>query len=152
MKFAGIDSESSILDPASSVGGRNSHRSGYIALISILIISTIGLIMALGFAQEGMETNKGLVIKNKGQQALRNASACAEEALFKLREDLGYQGDESLSLREGECQIYPVATSTDEILIRTKGVVDNYESKLKVVVGTTTPSMEIKSWQEVADF
>ena len=129
-----------------------SHNSGYIALISILIISTIGLIIAFSFAQEGVESGKILAARNKGHQALMNASACAEEALIALRDDLSYTGDEILSLDEGTCEVRPVATTTDEIIVQTEGVVDNYTSRLEVIVGTTSPYMEIKSWQQVKSF
>lgn len=89
----------------------------------------------------------------KGSWAVLNSESCAEEALLQLRNDLSYSGDESLYFSQGSCYIRPVATTTEgDYEIETEGVVDNYQKKLRILVGTTSPSFKIKTWQFVADF
>lgn len=89
----------------------------------------------------------------KGTRATLNSESCAEEALLNLRDDLSYSGEESLYFSRGSCYIRPVATTTEgDYKVETEGAVDNYQRKLHVLVGTTSPRFKIKSWQFVTDF
>lgn len=129
-----------------------SKPSGYIALISVLIISTIGLVLGVSFAQEAMETDKTITHSYKGSQALMNATNCAERALMELRDDSAYDGDQAFTLDKGDCYIRPLSSQDSQKIIEVKGTVDNFVSKIRIKVATTTPKIEIISWQEVKDF
>lgn len=131
----------------------NSHQSGYIALVSVLIVGAVGLVFSITFSQQRVESYRTRSASHKGARAAFNSETCGEEALLKLRDNLDYSGDESLNLSRGSCYIRPTATTTEgDYKIETKGVVDNYQKKLRILVGTTSPTFKIKTWQFVPDF
>lgn len=121
--------------------------------MTVLIVGAVGLIFAINFSKEWVESFRIQTASKKGLSAKFNSENCAEEALLKLRNDLSYSGDETLSLPEGSCYIRPIATTSEgNYEIETKGVMDNYQKKLRILIGTTSPSFEIKSWEFVPDF
>ena len=128
-------------------------QKGYIALISIMIIVTVALIVALDVNLFGVsESDMGLK-QNQSTRAFYLAMLCAEDALMKLKNNLAYQGNETISIEEGECSILPVEGSGNfDRIIKTTGTVHSYTRKIKIEVSQVNPKMVIKSWQEVSDF
>lgn len=86
------------------------------------------------------------------------ADACAEFVLLKLSNAADYNGSDSpLDIDEDtndDC-LFEITTEVDEskiILIRSQ-VGDNfYTAESEIVVATTTPSIEITSWDKNADW
>ena len=77
------------------------------------------------------------------------ANLCAEEALMKLKNDTNYQGNESMDVDGGNCNILPIEGTW---IIQTRGNYQNYFTKIKVVVNNIHPKIVVQSWEEVADF
>jgi len=126
---------------------------GYIALISILIISAILVLIALSASHFGISQLTMALQKNQSSESYYLAMACAEEALMKLKEDLGYRGDETLNIDGASCNILRVeGRGNKDRIIKTRSNAHNQTKKIKIEINRVNPEMEIKSWQEVADF
>lgn len=126
---------------------------GFIALISILIISAVILLIALGVSQFGISQSKIALQRNQTSESYYLAQSCAEEALMKLKEDLGYRGNEILNIEGNSCAILSVGGSGNRNrLVKTTSNAYNQIRKIKIEIDRINPLMEIKYWQEVANF
>jgi predicted chitinase len=122
---------------------------GFIALITVLIVSTIVLLVGLGISLLSISEATMSFNKTQSSQAYFLANLCAEEALMKLKENVNYPGNETLGIEGGNCQILQVEGSW------TVKVIADFQDQIKkmiVEVAQINPEMVISSWQEVADF
>jgi len=125
---------------------------GYIALISILIISVIAVLIVISSVQLGIGQSKMAVGKNQSSESYYIAQACAEEALIKLAEDLAYQGNETINISGRNCQILPVEGSGGARTIKVLTTVNNKTKRVRIEINRTTPALGINFWQEVSSF
>lgn len=126
--------------------------NGYIALISILIISAVLLLVAVSSGLLSIsEANIGLE-KSQGSRAFYSASACAEEALQKIREFLSFSGSGNIATKEGSCSYQVTKSDGQNRLITASGTAQNTTRKIKIAIDQILPEINISSWQEVADF
>ncbi|MDO8663475.1 MAG: hypothetical protein Q7K28_01380 [Candidatus Wildermuthbacteria bacterium] len=125
---------------------------GYIALISILIINAIILLIAISAGVLSISESNLNLEKNRSSGALYLASACAEEALQKIREFTSFQGSGNLALGEGTCTYAVTKLTGQNRIIAAGGTVQNAIQKIKITLDGVTPDINITSWQEVADF
>jgi hypothetical protein len=124
-------------------------KRGVAALLTILIVSTAVLIMAVVSSQLGLgELDLGYT-SQKGSEALAVAEGCMDEGLRQLRLDTGYSGS-SLSLDNGSCTITVATSGSDRTLVVT-GVVDDYTKKVAVNLTLSGNVITINSWLEVVD-
>jgi len=124
-------------------------QKGFIALITILIISAICVMVGLTLTLESITEMKMSLEEVWGSQAYYLANYCVEEALMKLKEDDSYRGDEIINIDEGNCHILPIEGNW---IIKVIANVANHTKKLKVVVSEIYPEMVIDSWEEVSEF
>ncbi len=132
-----------------------SKSSGYIALISILILTGILILIAVFFTQsEVLITdfpNKSL----NSLQAKEYAKSCVEIALDKFAQDQNYQGNETQNFASGgSCQILPIENSGSDKILKTTGYYKNMTRRMKVVFQFNSQEGKINliSWQEVSSF
>lgn len=123
--------------------------AGFIALITILIISAIILLMLISTSLANLDQLKMVLQKNQASESFYLATACAEEALIKLKDDLNYTGNETLIFDGGTCTILPVeGTNNSNRVIKTSGSAGNQVQKIKIEINKVNPEIEISSWQE----
>ena len=125
-------------------------QAGFIALASMLVISAVTLAIATSVALLGVgEANTALGFK-KGQEVLKNAEGCGEEALLRLRDNASYSGG-SLSVGNGSCTISISGTGSDKTIDVEAAIAGppEYVRKIQLVVKRTGNSINIISWQEV---
>ena len=129
------------------------NQKGYIALISVLIITGAVLFIAINTSLFGIsEAGMGLQ-KSQSSEAFYLAILCAEDALMSLKENLDYYGEETLTIGQGNCTILQVKGSGNkDRVVETTGTIYNQTRKIKIEIGRVDPKMEIDSWREVVDF
>lgn len=127
------------------------HQAGYIALLSTLFLVAIGGVVAGSLILLGLGFSKSSFALEQSNQAKALANACAEEALLKLKQDLSYTGNETITLSSGTCQIQDVKGAGPNRIIKTTGTVGTIIRKVEVKV-KISPSFTLSSWLEVADF
>lgn len=137
---------------------QNKNNGGYVALMSILVISAVGTIVALSLLTLGMLGQRTSLALEQGYRAQALARACANVALEKIRLNVNYIGNESINFNVDSCNILLISKNQNVYTINTRGIVSSVFRKNKIIVTrvedpeTLVVSMTIQSWQEVADF
>lgn len=128
-------------------------KSGYVALMAVLIIGAVVLNISLSSVIISITNNmNGLSYQNL-VQATALSHACGEKTLMDLKENLDYQGNETVNLGNGTCEILPVENLGEQArIIKVTGRVNNSIRKTKIEISNINPTTVIDSWQEVTDF
>ena len=124
---------------------------GYITLLSVLVVSTIGTAVAVSLILLGLGAGKSRFSLEQSNQAKAIADACAEQALQVIRDNTAFTGNGNLSLGQGSCTYSVSNTGGDTRLINVSSSVGNTVRKVKVSIDAINPQINISSWQEVAD-
>ncbi len=128
-------------------------NKGYIALISVMLMSALGLAIMISVIASGVDASRTDFSLQQSGGARSMASACAEEALQKILETSTTTGTGNLSIASGTCSYIITSTSSGQtLIISATGLLGTVTSKIKVVTATTTPGISLSSWEEVADF
>lgn len=126
---------------------------GFIALISVLIISAVLVLLAISAGQLSIGELKMTLQRNQALQSYYLAHACAEEALMKLKEDLTYVGSETLNINEAACDILNVeGEGNKDRIVKIESTAFNQTKKIKIKIDQVNPQYDIAFWQEVSDF
>jgi len=125
------------------------NLGGFIALITVFIIISIALLLSLGFGLLSISEMDMGFKKTQSSQAYFLANLCAEQALMELKEDINYQGPDTINIDNGNCQILQIE---GQWIIKTIGNTKNDVKKMRISVSQVNPKIIIDSWQEVADF
>ncbi len=128
------------------------YKKGYVALISVILMSALGLSIMLSVVASGVDAAKTDFSLQQSGQARSIASSCAEEALQIIVEIGTTSSYGDLSIASGTCVYSITSTNGQNITIQSIGILGTVTSKIKVVIATTTPSVSLSSWEEVADF
>jgi hypothetical protein len=132
---------------------RQEVKKGYIALISVILMSALGLGIMLSVIAAGVNAGKTDFSLQQSGGARSLASSCAEEALQRILESSITSGSGNLTIGSGTCNYIITSTSSGQnITIASTGLLGTVTSKIKVVIATTTPGITLSSWEEVADF
>lgn len=125
------------------------NKTGFSAIITIVILSIAGLIMAYSAVLLGLgELEMGYDF-GRGGEAMAIADGCMEEALRRIRVDDTYSGG-LLNLGNGSCVINVSGSGSNRIVI-VKGTVDNYNKKIEADLSLGGGGkIIINSWKELS--
>jgi len=126
------------------------NREGFITLMSVIIVSAIGIAIASAILLLGVGSAKTSIIVEQSSQAKGLATACAEDALERVKESPSFTGSGNLSLSQGICS-YLVSGVLPAKIINASGTVSTVIRKVKVTITQINPKITY-TWQEVADF
>lgn len=129
----------------------NTRQSGYIALLSVLIMGAATLAIGLALLASGTDNQRMVLVEQQSTKARGMANACAEEALQVIHGDTAYVGTANLSIATDDCQYIVSSTGASTRVIDTNSTVGNITRKLKVHVTINATSISITSWKEVVD-
>jgi hypothetical protein len=124
------------------------NQSGYIALLTILIVGAVTTAVALTLLLGGADNQRTSLVTQQSAQARALASACAEEALQVLRDNNSYTGTSGLTLPTGNCS-YVVTNGSGTRSVLATGTVQNVVRKIQVYATLSVSSISVISWQEV---
>jgi len=127
-------------------------NKGYITLISVLVVGAVGVAITTSLLLFGLGSSRSSFAAEQSAQARALAGACAEEALQQIRDSTPYTGSDSLSLGQGSCDYTVTNGGGQNRTIEATGTVGSVVRKVRVVIDTINPSINITSWQELADF
>jgi hypothetical protein len=125
------------------------NQKGFIALMTFLIFSAISLAIGIGLSFRSISESKMSLQKNQSSSAYYLANLCAEHSLMQLKGNIGYNGNESITITEGSCQILPIEGNWTLKIIASSS---QQFKKMKIVVSQADPKIIINSWNEVAEF
>lgn len=118
-------------------------QQGFVALIALLIVATVGLTVGIALSLRGIEEVQLSYGIGKSAVARQAAMACAEEGLERLRQTwssvtLSLQGDENSCILQVEV-IGGTAT------VSATGEASGYQHQITVMVDT---DRAVQFWQE----
>jgi NAD/NADP transhydrogenase alpha subunit len=127
------------------------NQPGYVALFSVIGLGVIGGVITFSLVMLGISLTKSDLQLMQSTQARQAATSCIEEALQKIRETGTTTALGSLTIASSSCA-YVIASSSGQRIITATGTASETVSKIKVIVSTTTPLLQLSSWQDVPDF
>jgi hypothetical protein len=128
------------------------NNKGYVALISVIIVSGVGLAIALSILQLGAGSQRNGKVIEQSSQAKGLANACAEAALQKILDSPPFTGSQGLTLGQGSCSYAVLNNGGENRTINASGTVGTIVRKVKISLTQIIPQLNISSWQEAADF
>lgn len=126
-------------------------QKGYITLLSTLFLVAIGGIVAGSLILLGLGSSRTSLALDQSNQAKALANACAEEALQKVRESTPFSGSATISLGNGSCSYTVTKLTGQNRTVTSSGTVGTIIRKISISIDKISPSINITSWQEVAD-
>ena len=119
------------------------NQNGLIALISILVISSVVLIITISLSWHSTAELQMSWWTNQSQVAYELAESCMEDGLNALR--LSWENyDASLSIGDDSC-IISIVTTIDTATVTSTAVVDDIT---RSIVATVDVSLNFITWQE----
>ena len=128
------------------------YQSGYVVLITVLVTGAVGVAIVVSLLLLGLSSSRTSFAIEQSNQAKALANACAEEALQQIRDSTPFEGTGVLDLGQGSCSYTVTALTGENRTITATGTVGAVVRKISIVLDSVLPSINIASWQEVADF
>lgn len=127
-------------------------KKGFVALISVIIVGSIILSIAVFMIMINLNASQNSLVIKKSDQARALAGTCSELALQQIIDDNNFSGLVELSLLEGSCSYDVIVLAGENRTVNSSGQVGRIIRKEKIIIDQINPSINIVSWQEVADF
>jgi hypothetical protein len=128
------------------------NNNGYILLFSVLLVGVVASTIVASSLVVGMDASRTGFTKLNSAQAGKLADACGEQALQRISDDQNFSGTESSELANGTCQYTVYDLGGQDRRIEAMGIKHNNTKRILIEIDQTRPSINITSWQEVADF
>src|SRR3990167_9131747 len=109
------------------------NNSGYIILVSVLVVSAVGVAIALSLLLLGLGSSRTSFAVEQSNQAKALANACAEEALQKIRNSVPFEGSDGLALGQGTCDYTVTKQTAQNRTITASGAVGTLIRKTKII-------------------
>jgi hypothetical protein len=123
-------------------------RRGLAAIISVAIVSSVGLISSAAVAAVYKNISKETEARVSSIQARTSAFSCAEIAMLRLRKDRMYNGNENISVDKVICSISAVSRNGAARTVYAQATVKSLTSRIKVEI-QDIDSFYLNSWTEV---
>ncbi len=127
-------------------------NSGYIALLSVIIVGAIATAIAVTFTLLGIGLSATSFAQEQSAQARGLTNACLEEGLQQIRTSTVYTGSGNLNIGQGTCSYTVTNLGGSNRLVIASSTVGTIIRKVQTNVTAITPSITTNSWLEVADF
>lgn len=125
------------------------HPQGFVAVISVLLITTALLVSALSLSYVGYVGRMVLLDSQSKEQSLTLAEGCVSYAIAELARNHAYAGPTQVTLDSSAnaCQVASVAASGDDRTITTTASVNGAVTRMEAVFHI--PTLAVTSWNEV---
>lgn len=130
------------------MNSRPKKNTGYITLLSVLIVGTVGLAVTISLISLGLSNSLTSLDYQQMYQAKNLTNACVEEGLEKIRELSTFTGSGNLTMGQGACSYNIINTGGDTRQVTATGTVATIVKKATVSITAINPLIIISSWQE----
>lgn len=128
---------------------KQNNHPGYIALISVLIISAVLIVLAVSISTISYFSRFNVLDMEYKKRSNALAKGCLNITLFNLSKDINYMSTESIGVNSESCKIFSVrhdAPVVGHITIQTKATVQNAVTNLQIIVDE---NLNLISWEEL---
>lgn len=123
-------------------------EKGYVMLVSMLVISAIGLSTVVSLVLLGVGSSRTSASLEQSNKAKATANACAESALQQIWNWDSYVGSSNLVLESGTCS-YVVDGAVTPKVIQVSGVAGSVVRRISITIDQLHPYLHIDSWKEI---
>jgi len=123
-------------------------ESGYMALLTVLIVGAAATAVALVLLASGADSQRSGLVEQQSKQARALSIACAEEALQLIHDNIAFSGSAVMSLAQGSCSYAVTIATPTTRTITASGTVGNVVRKLQATVTIGIPAITITAGQE----
>ena len=124
------------------------NNSGFIALMSSIIISVILLLIAVTLSFTGLNIRFNILDSELKERSNALAEACVDMALLELVRDSNYQGGETVTVSGSDtCIIKTINPIIDPVVIDTKAIFQQATTNLHIKVNKS--NLKVISWEEI---
>ncbi len=128
------------------------QQEGYITFMSILIVSVVGIAVAVSLISLGLGISRTSFALEQSNQTKGITNACVEEALQEIRNSTQFTGSGNLTLTQGACSYTVTSQGGQNRTITASGTVNNITRRVEVIIDQINPTIQVVSWQEVDSF
>jgi hypothetical protein len=128
------------------------NQGGYITLLAVLILGAVGVSITISILLLSTDASRTAFTLEQSKQSRALANTCAEEALQRVRRVTAYTGTANITLGKGSCSYSITNTGGENRTINASSSVDTVVRKEQIFLNQINPSINITSWQEIADF
>lgn len=125
-------------------------QGGYIALLAILIVGAVSIAVASTLLVSGTDNQRIVLVHQQTTQARNAASACAEDALQYIRDNIAYVGSASVGVGAGTCTHTVTDLGSGQRQIDASAQVGTSVQRLQVHATINASNISIISWQETS--
>lgn len=121
-----------------------------IALITLIIISAFLMIIASTISRNNFLNRRSQTMENQAKLSRNFSSACAEEALYRLKTDANFQAG-SLNLNGQICTISisgPDNNKSIQVSVNSSKITKNLLLNARITETDSDRSISLTSWQE----
>ena len=129
-----------------------SNQRGFIAVTSVLILSTLFLSLIIGIGISSIEATKYDIATQYQSKAILSSQACAEYAMMQIASELHYTGDEEISVSGETCAVLEIEELGNTRTIHTSSTINGYTHRVIVEVSDISPTVVIDSYKSVTSF
>lgn len=109
-------------------------NKGYIAIISVIVLSVVLLVLAQVLATAGYFQGSGSNGFEAKERSYFTALSCVDRAIYNLAQDLDYAGNETIAIGDYRCALEPITLQATTTIIRATATTDGSTTKLKVTL------------------
>lgn len=129
----------------------NINNKGFVALMSVTIISAILLIIAVTISTSSFYERYEILGAELKERSLSNAEACADEGLLLLANNESHTATTTTTLTNSDtCTLGPIPSSGNPRIYYSTSNKGNYVTNLKISADPTTIS--VNSWEEIGTY
>jgi hypothetical protein len=121
--------------------------NGYIALITVLIISAVALAIATTVSFLSLGEAQASFATYKGEDILQFVEGCMEDALIKSWASNSYAGG-NITRPEGTCNVTVSKSGTTWTLAATNSTIQ-YKRTIQTIITRSKTNITIQSWKEL---
>jgi hypothetical protein len=122
---------------------------GYVLLVSAMIIGLMLIGLAVAATRTLISEHASTIVIEHEDDARSLAEGCADTALLKLRNNVNYTGNETVTINGQTCTIKPLLTSPYRL--QTEATVSSQPYRLQITLSSLSP-LTISAWQRVTSF
>lgn len=126
-------------------------KSGFVALMSVIIISAILLILAVTLSSSSIFERYDILSSEMKEKSLSNAEACIDEALLILANDETHTSTTTTTLTSNDnCTIGPIPGAGNPRIFYVTSNRNGYTTNIKTSVNPLTIS--VNYWEEIPTY
>jgi hypothetical protein len=129
--------------------GKGRSQSGYVALMSVLIVGAAAVAIATALLLTATDSQRATIINQQSAQARSLAASCGEEALQQIHDNTSFTGTNNFSLGAGSCTYTVTNTGGSNRTVTASGTVGTTVRRIQITLTIGATNITINTWQEV---